>query len=187
MTPATDPERWLGEYGDLLFRYAVARVGDISIAEDLVQETLLAAWRGRGRFTGQSAESTWLVGILKHKIADHFRKQPPLSLEDSGLDLDRYFDERGHWRRAPESWPEPEREVYEEQLQAALRQCVGHLPPRFRNLFFLREVEGLSGEEICKQMPVSSTNNVWVMLSRMRFQLRQCLEKAGFSHSGKGE
>ncbi|HHJ39478.1 MAG: hypothetical protein AXA67_09190 [Methylothermaceae bacteria B42] len=187
MTQATDPERWLNEYGDLLFRYAVGRVGDTSVAEDLVQDTLLAAWRGRDRYTGQSAESTWLVGILKHKIADHFRKQSPLSIEELGLDLDRYFDERGHWRQAPQAWGNPELDLYQEQLQAALQRCVDHLPTRLRNLFFLREVEGLSGEEICKQMPVSSTNNVWVMLSRMRFRLRQCLEQAGFGHSGKDE
>ncbi len=176
-----DPKRWLDAYGDLLFRYALAQVGDTALAEDLVQETLLAAWRGRASFSGQASESTWLIGILKHKIADHFRQIAPDSLED--LDLDRYFDERGHWREGPKGLSEPEQNLELEQLKAALRLCIEKLPPRFRHLFYLRAVEGLSAEEICHQLPASSTNNVWVMLSRMRFKLRQCLEQAGFGRT----
>ncbi len=181
-----DPKRWLDAYGDLLFRYALARVGDTALAEDLVQETLLAAWRGRASFAGQASESTWLIGILKHKIADHFRQIAPHSLEDLGLDLDRYFDDRGGWREGPKDLSEPERNLELEQLKTALRGCIEKLPPRFRHLFYLRKVEGLSAEEICHQLPASSTNNVWVMLSRMRFKLRQCLEQAGFGRTCRG-
>lgn len=179
-----DPKRWLDAYGDLLYRYALARVGDSALAEDLVQETLLAAWRGRASFAGQASESTWLVGILKHKIADHFRRVPSDSLEDLGLDLDRYFDDLGRWREGPKGLSEPERQLDLEQLKTALRRCVEKLPPRFRYLFYLREVEGLSAQAICHQLPAASTNNVWVMLARMRFKLRQCLEQAGF---GRGD
>ncbi|GAB6067119.1 sigma-70 family RNA polymerase sigma factor [Methylothermus subterraneus] len=174
-----DPERWLERYGDLLFRYALARVGDNAVAEDLVQETLLAAWRGRAEFAGRSSESSWLVGILRHKIADHFRKFSSSSLEELGLDWDA-FDEFGHWREAPKDLGDPERDLELDQLKAALLRCLEKLPPRLRHLFYLREVEGLRAEEICRQLPASSTNNVWVMLSRMRFRLRRCLEQAGF-------
>ncbi len=187
MRAELDPADWLSRHGDLLFRYALARVGDESLAEDLVQETLLAAWKSRKNFSGRSSESTWLVGILKHKIADHFRKSGEVSLEELDLDLERWFDERGHWRQPPAAFSDPGRILDLAQLQQALQHCVNRLPPRFRQLFYLREVEGLSAEEICKQLPASSTNNVWVMLSRMRFQLRQCLERAGFGQSGKEE
>ncbi len=180
-----DPKRWLERYGDLLFRYALARVGEVALAEDLVQETLLAAWRGRASFAGQASESTWLVGILKHKIADHFRRVAPDSLEALELDWERYFDERGRWREGPEDLSEPELEVELAQLKTALRRCIDDLPARFRHLFYLREIEGLSAEEICRQLPASSTNNVWVMLSRMRFKLRRCLAQAGFNRSGE--
>ena len=67
------PEDWVEQFGDLLFRTAVSRVGDREVAQDLVQEALLAAWRGRESFDGRSQRSTWLVAILKRKIADHFR------------------------------------------------------------------------------------------------------------------
>ncbi|HEB78516.1 MAG TPA: sigma-70 family RNA polymerase sigma factor [Methylothermaceae bacterium] len=171
-----DPERWLDRYGDLLYRYALMRVKDEAVAEDLVQETLLAAWRGRERFAGQSSESTWLIGILKHKIVDYFRRTKTVSLESQDLDLERWFDDRGHWRRPLQ----PLEELDRDRLLQAIRYCVERLPPRFRQLFLLREVEGLSAGEICRQLPASSTNNVWVMLSRMRFRLRACLEQQGY-------
>jgi RNA polymerase sigma-70 factor (ECF subfamily) len=67
---ATDPQTWLDAYGDYLYRYALLRVRDESLAEDLVQEILLAALKGRAGFNGRSSERTWLTGILKHKIVD---------------------------------------------------------------------------------------------------------------------
>ena len=72
--PATDPERWVDEHGDCLYRYALVRVRVPEVAEDLVQETLLAALRSREKFGGRSSERSWLVGILKNKIVDYYRK-----------------------------------------------------------------------------------------------------------------
>ncbi len=67
---ATDPQTWLDAYGDYLYRYALLRVRDESLAEDLVQEILLAALKGWAGFDGRSSERTWPTGILKHKIVD---------------------------------------------------------------------------------------------------------------------
>src|SRR5258708_39885700 len=64
---------WVEAYGDSLFNSALGQVHDTSIAEDLVQETFLAAWKARDRFAGKSAERPWLVGILRHKIYDPLR------------------------------------------------------------------------------------------------------------------
>src|SRR5687767_14568300 len=85
-----DPERWVDEHGDYLFKFALARLRDAAKAEDMVQETFLAALKGAERFAGRSAERSWLAGILKHKILDHFRKA---SRESSFTDLDFYADE----------------------------------------------------------------------------------------------
>lgn len=83
--PRTDPEEWVKAYADDLFRHAVARVRHREIAEDLVQETFLSAWRSRNRFAGRSSEKTWLLGILRNKIADYYRSQ---SREVEFTDLD---------------------------------------------------------------------------------------------------
>jgi len=72
---SANPEAWVDEHGDCLYRYAVMRVRHPEVAEDLVQETLLAAVRTQTSFRGTSSERSWLYGILKNKICDHFRKR----------------------------------------------------------------------------------------------------------------
>src|SRR4029079_8168637 len=83
--PVSDPERWVDEYGDYLFKFALVRLRDQTKAEDVVQETFLAALKGRHSFAGRSAEKSWLVGILKNKICDYYRKA---SRETSFTDLE---------------------------------------------------------------------------------------------------
>ena len=110
----SDPSTWVGQHGDFLFRYAVLRVGNPSLAEDLVQETFLAALKARHRFEGKADERTWFVGILKNKIVDHFRKTGrEVSLETSEEEL-HYLGESfknseqwaGSWKsgRRPKEW-----------------------------------------------------------------------------------
>ena len=67
-----------------------------------------------------------------------------------------------------------------DQFWRILEACIAALPERLARLFMLRELEGMSSEEICKVMDVSTTNNLWVMLSRTRMRLRQCLEQNWF-------
>src|SRR5271165_5801811 len=71
---ATEPGDWLSAHGDYLFNLAVGQVRDPLVAEDLVQETFLAALKARERFSGRASDRTWLVGILRHKIYDHLRR-----------------------------------------------------------------------------------------------------------------
>lgn len=60
-------------YADYLFNFAFGYVRNVSVAEDLVQETFLAALKSRSPFSGKSSQRTWFVGILRHKIYDHYR------------------------------------------------------------------------------------------------------------------
>ena len=68
------PETWVDEHADVLFRYALLRVRRSEVAEDLVQETFLAALHGRETYSGKSSVRTWMIGILRHKILDYFRR-----------------------------------------------------------------------------------------------------------------
>ena len=71
---APNPNDWLNEHGDYLYRFALTRLRDQHLAEDAVQETLLAAIKNSAGFTGKSVARTWLTGILKHKIIDIMRR-----------------------------------------------------------------------------------------------------------------
>src|SRR5215510_12490677 len=94
--PMLDPTIWLERHGDYLYRYAMLRLRDSSAAEDVVQETLLAALKSAARFAGASSERTWLVGILKHKISDWFRRQRETT--DSINSDEEFFDKDGFWK-----------------------------------------------------------------------------------------
>ena len=73
--PLAEAIRYYRNHWDALFRFAIQRVKQVEAAEDLVQETFLAAVQSRDRFKGQSTEKTWLFSILKHKLIDYYRKQ----------------------------------------------------------------------------------------------------------------
>ena len=183
-----DPEKWLEEHGDYLTGYAVFRVRDQIAAEDLVQETFLAAFRGKERFQGKSSERTWLTAILKNKIYDYYKKRkreiPVSSLlpEDSG----DFFDDKTGWvfseNRIPE-WDAPEAAMDREAFYNILHQCLSKLPDSAAQIFISREMEEKSTEEVCEEMDITP-NNLWVILHRTRRKLRSCLEKHWF-HSSK--
>ena len=65
---------WVDAHADYLFNFAIGQVRDAYTAEDLVQDTFLAAVKAQNSFGGKSSARTWLVGILRHKIYDHLRK-----------------------------------------------------------------------------------------------------------------
>lgn len=149
------------------------RVQSDHAAEDLVQETLLAAWRGRDGFAGKASERTWLIGILKHKLADHWRRP------DRELPLDDIFDADENWRGAPAPWPEPEQALERCQFWQVLVDCIAALPPLQARAFSLHELDGLSGKEICRTLQVTP-GYLWVLLHRARVRLRQGLEDRWF-------
>lgn len=184
-------EQWLELYGDSLFKFALARVRNVQMAEDLVQETFVAAIKARDSFEQRSQVKTWLTGILKHKIIDHLRRS---AREQNYEDADTLFDElrqesfdaSGHWQIDVAQWSNPDQALEREEFWAVMNRCLDELPEKMREIFLLREMEGLSAEEICKALQVSSTNNVWVILSRLRMKLRQCLELRWFNREADG-
>ncbi|MDF9391959.1 MULTISPECIES: sigma-70 family RNA polymerase sigma factor [Methylococcus] len=183
------PERWLDEHGDYLFRFALLRVRDESTAEDMVQETLLAAMSAQHRCSGLSSERTWLTGILKHKVVDYLRRSwrerslddDPSAYPGEDFGMDELFAPDGHWDRQPAHWGNPYSALEQSQFFEVLRRCIQRLPPRLAHLFVLKEIHDMSNEEICKELEVSATN-VWVMLYRARLSLRQCLEYRWFEN-----
>jgi RNA polymerase sigma-70 factor (ECF subfamily) len=176
-----DPQRWLTEHGDYLFRYARRRLMSAELAEDAVQDTLLAALKGRLGFQGASSERTWLTGILKHKVVDIIRQQarevtaPGGEGEDDPQDWEALFDETGHWAQPIGEWKTPETELEASRIRQAVQDCIDGLKPKLARIFALRELTGLATEDICKELNISATN-AWVMLHRAKLFLRECLE-----------
>lgn len=180
----TDASLWLDEHGDVLYRYAKARVGHREIAEDLVQEALLAGLRGHQNFRGDSSERTWLVGILKRKIVDFHRQHArdaayvPVEMNDDWIES--LFDDRGGWKAAPRMWGNaPSAPLEQSEFWQIFTDCLGKVPERMREAFSRREIDEVSSEYICQEMGITSTN-LWVLLYRARVRLWKCLEANWF-------
>jgi len=175
-----DPITWLHQYGDALYRFARARVRDSFAAEDLVQETLLAAYRSRDGFSRQSSVKTWLTGIMKHKVVDYYRKLKP-ELGDENPDqfaysLDILFDKHEKWKIKPGKWGGDPQNVFEgKELMAAIETCLAEMPKKMSLAFVLREKEGATTSEISELLQTGK-DNCWVILYRARMLLRRCLE-----------
>lgn len=181
-----DPTTWVDEHGDCLYRFALMRLRDGSLAEDVVQETLLSAIQATSSYTGKATERTWLIGILKHKIIDHYRKnnkQVQLTEEDTDLTGTERFFERpdkwsGHWAiplRPVDPERSPEDVIERGEFWDVMKACLSALPDRVAKVFTLREMDGLSSDEICDALGLSPSN-FWVMMHRARMQLRRCVE-----------
>jgi RNA polymerase sigma-70 factor (ECF subfamily) len=163
------------------------RVRKPEVAEDLVQETLLAAVRGYDKFGGRSSERSWLCGILKNKIVDYFRK---LGRETSFTDMEFLEDEfsekfvsLGFWKHelGPQEWkPEADEVMHRGEFWQTMRDCLSKLPQRVADVFMLREMEEVASKQICADLAISE-GNLWVMLHRARLALRECLEMNWFA------
>jgi len=173
-----------------LLRVAMLQLRDNDLAEDVVQDTLLAALQGATGFSGRSSLKTWLTGILKHKIVDAIRRkarEPAFATleEESQLDdFDALFDDTGHWENPPADWGDPESQLSRQQFFDIVQFCLEKLPPNTARVFMMREVMELTGDEICKELTITSTN-LWVILYRARVALRQCLEQNWFGQASR--
>jgi RNA polymerase sigma-70 factor (ECF subfamily) len=191
-----DPEAWLDRHGDYLYGYALARLRNPAHAEDVVQETLLAALVGYEKFSGRSSERTWLVGILKHKIVDQLRRSSRErvvdEVEGEAFEHDEFFRAGGEWvehwepRHAPVEWRATPEELFERsEFWKVFEQCLSPLPARTATAFTLREVDGFASDEVCEILMISASN-LWVMLHRARLHLRNCVEINWFGREGSG-
>ena len=198
--PTPDPSAWVDSHGDYLYRYATFRLRDQTQAEDVVQETFVAALQAYEAFAGRGSERTWLVGILKHKIADFFRRQSREAVVDTRegeeFEHEELFMQEGEWvghwvaavqpqnaHLGPSEWhANPEELVAQDEFWDVFKNCLSPLPDRIANAFTLREVDGLESEEICELLNIK-VNNLWVMLHRARAHLRRCLELNWFDQA----
>ncbi len=181
---SSDPENWVDKYGDFLYRYALVQLRSPALAEDVVQETFLAALEKRQNFAGRSTERTWLVGILKHKVIDHFRRDSRSEVVDDFDSLKSHdgelFDHTGRWKTGPAAWTMDSSKILEQnEFLEVLKSCLSELPDRLAKAFLLRELEEMSTNEVCKVLSISATN-LWVILHRARNQLQQCLGVSWF-------
>ncbi|UCG98107.1 MAG: sigma-70 family RNA polymerase sigma factor [Burkholderiales bacterium] len=170
----------------MLLKIARLQLRNEAWAEDAVSEALLAALEGAADFAGQSQVKTWVVGILKHKIVDQFRRggrevSAEAQMEAAGAEsIDELYGPDGHRLSPPLDWGDPEASLSRTQFFDVLQACVEHLPAAMGRAFMMREWLELDTAQICKELRITSTN-CFVLLHRARLRLRECLETNWFA------
>lgn len=155
----------LGELEPVLRRFALRATGDPELSRDLVQETLLAVL-ARPTFESRSTLRTWVIGVLAHKVVDHFRARKRWQLE--GAETDDLLE-------AP-SGEDVERAVIARQSLKRVEAALGRLPERERLAILLVDVEQVGRPRACEALGVEATN-LRVLLHRGRNRLRRVLER----------
>lgn len=173
----TTLKSWVNLYSDSLYSWAFYKTSDKETAEDLVQETFLAAYQNFEKFGNKSEAKTWLFSILKNKIADHFRKSFRNS-ENATVSFNNFFDRNGDWiiEQRPQNWEPEEGHLLDNfDFQETLRNCLDKLPEQWNSSVTLKFMEEKESNEICQELSISTTN-FWQIIHRAKLQLRKCLE-----------
>jgi len=169
---------WVDAHADYLFNFAIGQVRDAHTAEDLVQETFLAAVKAQTSFGGKSSARTWLVGILRHKIYDHLRRtcrERAVRHDPMPANYEETWEESALWLHDVAAETQlPSRRIELDEFRTNLELALGKLPPRIAQVFQLYQMEERPNHEVCQQLNISESN-LWVMLHRARKQLREQL------------
>lgn len=177
---ATLNSQELDQHTRYLTAYALRKVSDRAAAEDLVQDTLLAALSSDAPFEGRSSVRTWLTGILKHKIIDQFRARAhaPVSLEELGENGDENVEPAiaAHTEQF-DFGGDPEKQLEHKRFWEAFKRELGRMPARTADAFVLSEFTVTPTEEVCDRLGMSC-GALWVMRSRTRDALRKSLTPA---------
>lgn len=170
------PAEIVEEHSDYLLSFAMMKLGDLNLAKDLVQDTLISAITKLDTFEKRSKLRTWLTSILNRKIIDHWRKAETKYTDP----VSQFFnsDDNDHW--ITENFGGIEMETVETQIMreerhAELHDCINTLPEKWKGVMVSKYFDEKSSDEICKELEITPSN-LWVIVHRAKILLRKCLQ-----------
>jgi RNA polymerase sigma-70 factor (ECF subfamily) len=169
-------ERLVLRFRDRVYRLARGMTANEAEAEEVVQDTFLSVFRKIATFRGDSSVSSWVYRVAANAALMRMRRErrkPLLSIEDTSPDFTedgtRFIDAPGEWAR------QPEEQLLDRELGARIESAIGELPEKYRLVLLLRDVEGLSNEEVADTLGVT-VPTVKSRLHRSRLFVRDELE-----------
>ena len=166
-----------GKYQATMLSVARGYVPSNAVAEEVVQEAWVGVLRGIDRFERRSSFRTWLFHILVNRaISAGARERRSIPVDDLGPVVDAsWFDAAGNWQVPPEPWADQvDDKILAAKMAARILTAIDELPLQQREVVLLRDVQGLSGDEVCAILDISRVNQR-VLLHRGRSKLRQVI------------
>jgi RNA polymerase sigma-70 factor (TIGR02943 family) len=177
-------EQWVTQFSDELYSWAFFKTSSKEIAEDLVQDTFLAAFHKIDSFERKSQPKTWLFSILNNKVIDYYRlssrtTKKNLSLtENSGFELsDGLFNSHGCWKTNDIGtlWNQEEELLDNPDFNMVMEECMNDLPQKWKLALTSKYLSEKKTEAICQELEIT-TSNYWQIIHRSKLLLRKCLE-----------
>ncbi|MGE0635268.1 MAG: sigma-70 family RNA polymerase sigma factor [Bacteroidia bacterium] len=181
--PTTTIKCWVELYSDSMYSWALHKTSDKETAEDLVQDTFLAAVQAFDSFKGESNPKTWLFSILNRKIIDHYRKSAHSLLrfenknEKESYDLtNSFFDRSGAWEsHTANTWSDEEGFIDNPEFSGTMKKCMNDLPGNWKEIISSKYLLEKDSKEICQELEITPSN-YWQILHRAKLMLKKCLE-----------
>lgn len=177
-------ENWVNQFSDELFSWALYKTSSKETAEDLVQETFLAAFNKIDTFQGKSQPKTWLFSILNNKVIDYYRlsakttKQTFSISENSGYELsDGLFNETENWKDNDINpiWDQEEELLDNPEFNNVMQGCMEDLPQKWKLAVTSKYLTDKNADEICQELEIT-VSNYWQIVHRAKLLLKKCLE-----------
>ena len=177
-------ENWVNQYNDTLFSWAFYKTSSKETAEDLVQDTFLAAYNKFDSFKGNSQPKTWLFSILNNKIIDHYRlsakttKKTVSLSEDKGHEISEgFFDETENWKSTTINpiWNQDQELLDNPEFNNVLKHCMDDLPEKWNFAITSKYLTDKKANEICQDLNIT-VSNYWQIVHRAKLVLKKCLE-----------
>jgi len=177
-------EQWVNQFSDELYSWAFFKTSSKEVAEDLVQDTFLAAFHKIDSFQGKSQPKTWLFSILNNKVIDHYRlsarttKKNFSLTENSGNDLtDGIFNMYGCWNsnEVKSLWGQDEELLDNPDFNAIMEECMDDLPQKWKLAVTSKYLTEKKAETICQELEITASN-YWQIVHRSKLLLKKCLE-----------
>ena len=177
-------ENWVDQFSDDLYSWALYKTSSKEIAEDLVQDTFMAAYAKIDGFKGDSQPKTWLFSILNNKIIDFYRKNAKVKKhefrlsEKAGFQLsDDLFNEANNWksREIDPIWDEEQELLDNPDFNGVLSNCIDNLPSKWKTAITSKYLTDEKTAKICQDLDIT-VSNYWQIVHRAKLLLKECIE-----------
>jgi RNA polymerase sigma-70 factor (ECF subfamily) len=175
---------WVHQFSDELYSWAFFKTSSKEVAEDLVQDTFLAAFHKIDSFEGKSQPKTWLFSILNNKVIDYYRlsarttKKNFRLTENSSYEIsDELFNSYGCWKSndIKALWDQEEELLDNPDFNAIMEECMNELPQKWNLAVTSKYLTDKKTEAICQELEIT-TSNYWQIVHRSKLLLKKCLE-----------
>ncbi|OAB25291.1 RNA polymerase sigma-70 factor, ECF subfamily [Flavobacterium fryxellicola] len=182
--PKSILEQWVNQFSDELYSWAFFKTSSKEVAEDLVQDTFLAAFHKIDTFQGKSQPKTWLFSILNNKVIDYYRlsarttKKNFSLTENSGYELsDGLFNTHGCWKTNDinAAWDQDQELLDNPEFNSIMENCMDDLPQKWKLAVTSKYLSDKKTETICQELEITASN-YWQIVHRSKLLLKKCLE-----------